>query len=243
MTTPTEPNDEQEAAVVPVDTDETAQDNTPAEDVETETEADTDLDAEDDDAAEDDEDDGADEDDEEDLEVEDFEDFEDEARAGSETFAKVVAFALLPALALLLGAGAGFLKWRDDSVRSSEVAAIESTQVAKDSTVKLLSYKPDTVEQELGAAKDLLTGSFRDSYTQLTNDTVIPGSKEQQISAVASVPAAASISATPNRAEALVFVNQSVIVGDSAPTATASSVKVTLDKVGDRWLISGFDPV
>ena len=41
----------------------------------------------------------------------------------------------------------------------------------------------------------------------------------------------------------LVFVNQTVIVGQDAPTDTASSVRVTLDKVGDSWLISKFDPV
>jgi Mce-associated membrane protein len=41
----------------------------------------------------------------------------------------------------------------------------------------------------------------------------------------------------------LVFVNQTVIVGDGAPTATASSVKVTLEKVDGYWRISGFDPV
>lgn len=162
---------------------------------------------------------------------------------GGFSYAKLVAFGLLPALALILAAAAGFLKWQDNSVRAEQKAATESTQVAKDSTVKMLSYKPDTVEQDLGAARDLLTGAFRDSYTQLTHDVVIPGSKEKQISAVASVPAVASISATPNHAEALVFVNQTVLVGNGGPTATASSVKVTLDKVGDRWLISGFDPI
>ena len=156
---------------------------------------------------------------------------------------RALAFGVLPAIALLLAAAAGYLKWEDNSVRSADAARFESVQVAKDATVKLLSYKPDTVEKDLGAARDLLTGEFRDSYTQLTNDVVIPGSKEKQISAVASVPAVASVSANPSRAEVLVFVNQTVIVGTGAPTATASSVKVTLDKVGDRWLISGFDPV
>jgi Mce-associated membrane protein len=38
-------------------------------------------------------------------------------------------------------------------------------------------------------------------------------------------------------------VNQTVIIGQDAPTNTASSVRVTLDKVGGRWLISQFDPV
>ncbi len=155
----------------------------------------------------------------------------------------MLAYGVLPALALVLAAAAGFLKWQDNSVRNAEIARIESVQAARDSTIALLSYKPDTVEQQLGAARDLLTGDFRDSYTSLTNDVVIPGAKEKQISAVATVPAAASVSADPNHAVVLVFVNQTVVVGTEAPTDTASSVRIGLDKIDGRWLISKFDPV
>lgn len=167
----------------------------------------------------------------------------DSAEKAGINWARVVAFGILPALALLLGAAAGFLKWQDSSVRDTDVVRIESMQLAKDATVRLLSYKPDTVEQDLGSARELLTGEFRESYTQLINDVVIPGSKQRQISAVATVPAAASVSAEPNKAVVLVFVNQTVVVGNDAPTATTSSVQVTMDRVGDRWLISEFDPV
>jgi Mce-associated membrane protein len=158
-------------------------------------------------------------------------------------WARVFAYGVLPALALLLALGAGYLKWVDNSVRDSDRARDASVQAAKDSTIALLSYKPDTVEKQLTAARDLLTGDFRDSYTSLTNDVVIPGAKQKQISAVATVPAAASVSAAPNQAVVLVFVNQTVVVGHDAPTDTASSVRVTLDKIGGRWLISKFDPV
>jgi Mce-associated membrane protein len=41
----------------------------------------------------------------------------------------------------------------------------------------------------------------------------------------------------------LAFVDQTTTIGNDAPTDTASSVRVTLDKVDSRWLISGFDPV
>ena len=158
-------------------------------------------------------------------------------------WARVFAFGVLPAVALLLALGAGYLKWMDNSVRDEGKVRIESMQAAKDSTIALLSYKPETVEQQLGAARDLLTGDFRDSYTSLTNDVVIPGAKQKQVSAVATVPAVASVSADPRHAVVLVFVNQTVVVGKDAPTDTASSVRVTLEKVGDRWLISKFDPV
>jgi Mce-associated membrane protein len=158
---------------------------------------------------------------------------------------RVVAYGVLPGLALVLAMAAGFLKWQDNSVRDSQAARIEAVQAAKDTTIKMLSYKPDSVEQQLNDARNLLSGDFRDQYTSLINDVVIPGAKEKQITAVASVPehGAASVSADPNRAVVLLFVNQTVVVGQDAPTDTASSVRVTLEKDDDRWLITKFDPV
>jgi Mce-associated membrane protein len=156
---------------------------------------------------------------------------------------RVLAYGVLPGLALLLALTAGFLKYVDNSVRNGDTARIESLQVAKDSTVALLSYQPDKVEKQLNDARSLLTGDFQNSYTSLINDVVIPGAKQKQISAVATVPAAASVSADPNHAVVLVFVNQTVVVGTDAPTDTASSVRVTLQKSGDKWLISDFQPV
>jgi Mce-associated membrane protein len=156
---------------------------------------------------------------------------------------RVLAYVVLPAVALLLALAAGWVKWLDSSARDSQAARIESMHAATDSTAALLSYEPDTVEKDLGGARDRLTGNFKDSYTSLTHDVVIPGSKQKLVSAVAAVPAAASVSATENHAVVLVFVDQTVIVSNDAPTNTASSVKVTLDKIGDQWLISGFDPV
>ena len=166
---------------------------------------------------------------------------------------RVLAYGVLPGLALLLALVAGFSRW--EYVASGDGAlppaaseenpspALESMNAAKDSTIKMLSYKPDTVDQQLNSARDLLTGEFRDSYTSLINDVVIPGAKQKQISAVASVPAIASVSANPKHAVVLVFVNQTVVVGQDPPSDTASSVRVTMEKVDDRWLISEFEPV
>jgi Mce-associated membrane protein len=161
---------------------------------------------------------------------------------------RVVAYGLLPTIALLLAIAAGYLKWEENTAKDTDIAnaaspSAEAMRVGKDSTIAILSYKPDTVEQQLGAARDLLTGEFRDSYISLTNDVVIPGAKQKAISAVATVPAAAVVSADPRHAVVMVFVDQTVVVGQDAPSDTASSVRVTLDKVGDRWLISEFDPV
>jgi Mce-associated membrane protein len=156
---------------------------------------------------------------------------------------RVLAYGVLPAIALVLAMAAGYLKWTASSGRESDTARIESVQAATNGTIKLLSYHPDTVERDLGSARDLLSGSFRDSYSSLTNDVVIPGAKQKQISAVATVPGATSMSASRSHAVVLVFVNQTVIVGKDAPSSTTSAVKVTLDKSDGRWLISDFTPV
>jgi len=158
-------------------------------------------------------------------------------------WSRAVAFVILPVIAMLLGAAAGFLKWEDSSRRDAETARNQSVVAAKESTVALLSYKPDTVEKDLTAARDRLTGNFLDAYTQLVNTVVIPGAKEKKISALATVPAAAPVSAKTDHAVVLLFVDQTVTVGADAPTNTTSSVRVTLDKVGGRWLISAFDPI
>jgi len=159
------------------------------------------------------------------------------------SWSRAIAYGLLPVLAFLLASATGYLKWQDASVRAAQAARAESVQAAMDSTVALLSYRPDTVQKDLDAARGRLTGTFLTAYTSLTHDVVIPGAKQKQISAVATVPGAASTSATANHAVVLLFVNQTIIVGQDAPTSTASSVRVTLDKIDGRWLISQFDPV
>jgi Mce-associated membrane protein len=151
--------------------------------------------------------------------------------------------AALPVLALLLALGVGYLKWLDGTARESRAAAEESIHAASDSTIAILSYKPETVDQDLRAAAGRLAEPFRQQYTQLVTDVVAPGAKQQHISAVATVPAAASVWATGKQAVVLVFVDQTTTIGTDAPTQSTSSVRVSLNKVDGRWLITQFDPV
>jgi Mce-associated membrane protein len=162
---------------------------------------------------------------------------------GKRRWKSLVVLGLLPGLALLLTVGASYLKWQDATVRDSQAAAAASVRAASDGTIAMLTYHPDSVEKDLDAARDRLTGAFRDSYSQLINEVVIPGAQQKRVSAVATVPAAASVSATQRHAVVLVFVNQTTTVGNDPPTATTSSVRVTLDKVDERWLVSQFDPI
>lgn len=155
----------------------------------------------------------------------------------------VCLYGVLPASILLLGLAAGVLKWLDGKYGTVETARTAAVQAATDSTVTMLSYEPETVEGDLAAARDRLTGDFKESYISLTEEVVIPGAKEQRISSAASVPAAAVVSATADKAVVLVYINQTTAVGDDPPTNLTSTARVTLDKVEGQWLISEFEPV
>lgn len=156
---------------------------------------------------------------------------------------RAVIFMVLPAVALLLALGSAWLKWWQSENRADQAAGVESIQVATESAIAMLSYQPDTIDNDLGSARDRLTGAFRDSYTELINDVVIPGAKQKRISAIATVPGAALVSASESQAVVLVMVNQTTVIGTDPPTQTSSSIRVTLDKVDDRWLISDFTPI
>jgi Mce-associated membrane protein len=159
------------------------------------------------------------------------------------TWSRVLGYGVLPGFALLLALAAGYFKWVAGSADDLALVRTESVRVAGEDAVALLSYKADSVDKDLGAARERLTGEFKDAYTTLTREVVIPGAKEKHISAMAKVNAAASVSATANHAVVLLFVNQTVTIGDGAPTDTQPVVRVTLDKVNGRWLVSHFDPV
>ena len=183
------------------------------------------------------------------AEVNEASDDEPEAQPDSKrekrpiAWSRVLAYGVLPGFALLLALAAGYFKWVDGSADDLALARTESVRVASEDAVALLSYKADSADKDLGAARERLTGDFKDAYTTLTREVVIPGAKEKHISAVAKVNAAGSVSATANHAVVLLFVNQTVTIGDGAPTDTQPVVRVTLDKVNGRWLVSHFDPV
>lgn len=152
-------------------------------------------------------------------------------------------------LAVLLVAASGLTAWlyfaqfRPDQQTSPAVAQTV-LDAAKQGTVATLSYSPEHLDKDLDTAKSYLTGDFLKYYSQFTDDVVRPAVKNKQVSTTANVARAAVSDLAPDKATVLVFVNQSTTSADRAePSMTASSVKVTLDRVDGKWLIAAFDPV
>jgi Mce-associated membrane protein len=159
----------------------------------------------------------------------------------SVNWSRVLVYGLLPGLALLLAMSAGLLKWKDSSIRDLQAARSQSVSAARDSAVALLTFRFDTADRDVAATREKLTGKFLTMYTQQAQQELIPSAKQRHVVATAHVSGAAPESVTPSRAVVLLFVDQTVKIGDTPPVPSEYDVRVTLDKVGERWLVSDFD--
>ncbi|MBJ8343884.1 twin-arginine translocation pathway signal [Antrihabitans sp. YC2-6] len=130
---------------------------------------------------------------------------------------------------------------------TDDAVAPNRQQVAVDAAATaataILSYSADTVETDLGAANQLVTGTFGDYYRTFTRDVVVPAAKEKRISTVATVVGKAISAFSDDTASVLVFVNQSTTTAAAAePTVTTTTIRIEVERHGDQWLVAKFDP-
>ncbi|MDX1873827.1 hypothetical protein SBI67_17035 [Mycolicibacterium sp. 120266] len=148
-----------------------------------------------------------------------------------------------------LAASAGLAAWlylsqyRPDQ-QTDPTAQKAALEAATTGTVALLSYSPESLDKDFAAAKARLTGSFLSYYTQFTEQIVTPAAKQKSVKTSASVVRAAVSQMQPDKAQVLVFINQSTTSKENPDGAfAASSVRVGLTKIDGTWLIDAFDPV
>jgi Mce-associated membrane protein len=159
--------------------------------------------------------------------------------------AKIIGLALVAAIAMA-GSLAGWLyvtQLRSDQ-RTDAAASQAAVAAASDGTVAVLSYSAQNLNRDLAGAKSHLTGDFLSYYQQFTDNVVVPAAKLNGVQASAAVVRAALSQIHPNSAIVLVFVNQTSTSKDHPdPVLRASSIRVRLQRIDDRWLIDAFDPV
>jgi Mce-associated membrane protein len=144
-------------------------------------------------------------------------------------------------LAIAVAAAVYFGPHRDD--RETAAATGQALAAAQQGAVALLSYAPDSLDQDLAAARSHLTGDFLTYYSEFAEQILTPAAKQKDVHASATVVRAAVIDARPGTAQVLLFINQTTTSRDNPTSAqAASSVKVGLTEVDGTWRISSFDP-
>lgn len=136
-----------------------------------------------------------------------------------------------------------FLLYKPDQQTDTK-AAERVVEAASDGTVALLSYAPDTLDQDFTKAKSHLTGDFLSYYTDFTTKVVKPAAEQKKVKTNAKVVQGAAMEVKPESAVVLLFINQTT-TSQEIPDGSysVSSVKVGMSKIDGNWLISSFDPV
>ncbi|MFC9661048.1 h domain protein [Nocardia sp. NPDC127606] len=142
--------------------------------------------------------------------------------------------------AIVLGVS-GYQLWQQDK---TEQARTDAMSTASRTVSAMFTYEPATVDTELPRAADNLTESFRAEYLKLIQQAIAPGAKEKQLTVKATTQAEGVVSADPEKAVVLLYLNQLTTSKDSPEgTTSGSRVRVSLDKADNRWLVSQVTPV
>lgn len=138
----------------------------------------------------------------------------------------------------ILVAALGFLGWRQYQQYQVNVASEAGLQAAKDYAVVLTTLDAKNIDENYRKSLDGATGEFKDAYsqgaTQLRQVLI-----DNKASGTGIVVAAAVKSATPDKVEVLLFVDQSITnANNPSPRIDRNRIDMTMEKVGDRWLAS-----
>jgi Mce-associated membrane protein len=114
----------------------------------------------------------------------------------------------------------------------------------------VLSYDYRRLDADFAAARGHLTGAFKDEYGRTTGKVVAPTAKKYHGVVRASVvkppdggaPAASVVSASPDRAVVLLFVNQvTTSTQVTGERVDLNRVRMTMTRTPDGWKVSAVD--
>lgn len=135
-------------------------------------------------------------------------------------------------------ATAGYEGWLLFEQHQKDVAAAQALDAAKKYILALTSVDTNAIDKNFAEVLDGSTGEFKDMYTKSSaqlRQTLI----DNKAAAHGNVVDAAVRSATEDKVEVVLFVDQSVSNGAApAPQLDRSRVKMTMEKVDGRWLAS-----
>lgn len=147
--------------------------------------------------------------------------------------------AVLVLLVLAASVAVVFLKLENNRLDAVDQARRDALAAAQSHAEELLSYDYRTIEDHVDRAASDATGNFREEYVKTFESALIEQAKNQEAVVKARVRAASVVEAQPERAVVLLFVNQATTNKEADDTKVDQPrVRMTLDKVGDRWLVS-----
>lgn len=134
--------------------------------------------------------------------------------------------------------------WQVLDRRADNERAEKARTAAEMIVVDLLSYRYESVEEELDVALGNVTGPFADEYRRLAAEVIVPVSRERQVGTEAVVVKSGVVETTPDAVTVLLFVDQATTAADAPGTRRdISRIEVTVRDVDGTFKIDRLDAV
>jgi Mce-associated membrane protein len=151
---------------------------------------------------------------------------------------------LLALVTVALAAAVGFLMQRDGELSGTDVAAQRAMYAAETAAQDLSSYDYRTLESDIKTAANQTTGKLKTDYQRLAQQ-IVATARQQQAVVNGQTVKSGVVSATPEKVEVLVFLNQSTskAAAPDAQQRTPNQLRLlmTMEKTAGRWLVSKVD--
>jgi Mce-associated membrane protein len=146
----------------------------------------------------------------------------------------LAAAALVAALA-----GSGSEGWLLFQQHQKDVAAQQALATAENYVVTLTSVDSNTLDKHVADVLDGSTGEFNKNYAKTTRGQHSQHIVINKVTTHGKVVESAVKSATTNKVQVLLMVDQSVSsLATPEPQIDRSRIKMTMQKVDGRWLVS-----
>jgi Mce-associated membrane protein len=121
----------------------------------------------------------------------------------------------------------------------------EALAAARTGSVKVLSFDPKHVNEQLAEARTLISGAFAANFDQTASKYIVPAAQQGELSMKSEVLRAAVVgSPRPDQVDVLLLMKQVSSYKDHPdPKTGPNQVKITMTKSDGRWLISGMQPL
>ncbi|HEY9305639.1 MAG TPA: Mce protein [Mycobacterium sp.] len=134
---------------------------------------------------------------------------------------------------------AGYEGWLLLQRHENDVAAKQALDTAEQYAVTLTSVDSDNLDKHVAAVLDGSTGEFNDSYAKTAGGQHSRHVANNKVKTHGKVVESAVKSATTSKVQVLLMVDQSVSsLATPEPQIDRSRIKMTMQKIDGRWLVS-----
>lgn len=134
--------------------------------------------------------------------------------------------------------------WQVLDHRSQQRRVEQARAAAETIVVDLLTYRHESVAEELDAALVNVTGNFAEDYRRLVDEAIVPVSRERQLDTEAVIVQSGVAASDADSVTVLLFVDQATTSADAPGTRRdISRIEVTVRQIDGGWKIDRLEAV